>query len=888
MNTKLKDCLAGKTASYIRPFLWYTGESRETIESELDAMLAAGIHEFTYENRGCNVFCTEPWFDLFGFILEAAKKRGMGVWMLDDSNVPTGYANGAIKREENKDLRIKCLRTVAIDVPGPADGALYLPAHTEVEKVFSVSAFRRKDRDGILLPEIIELTEKVKDDLCLLELPDGAWRVVFVFTVDSAKQGFYANYVSMVSKASCHKIIEEVHEKIYARFAQYFGNTFRGFFSDEPGFGNNDGQYSLANLQQQLGNNAYFALWGGELPELLAKKMAMPLEECVKYLPSLWFDVEGYSAKLRLAYMDSATELWKENFSCQLGSWCEAHNVLYIGHNLEDAGMHSRMGWGCGHFFRSMDGQSMSGIDIVLDQMTPGLADMPQFAGATAGRLEKNSAFYHYTLGKLGASHAHINPKMQNRALCEVFGGYGWTCGLSSMKRIFNYMLCRGINNYVPHAFSMMAPSVFNKAEARNLSVDELPPGYEPFFLPPNFNARGYNPQYAYFGSLIGYVQRCCHLLSQGVHKPDVAVYYNAEVDWINYGVKQDLDEVAKELTCKGFDFDFVPEDALDRLVVENNRFKVNQETWGAMLVPRADYLPDKLFRYLKKLGAAGVPVIFVDSYPIKLISGAGFKPFAGCKVARLEDLANAIEESCGRVLKIDGFSEDLRYYGLDCGASDVYFFHNEGRRTLECFVNATRRGGCVIYDPWLNVQYATEKSTKNGVKLHLQPGRMLVLAFGEDTEATEIYSAVAPVVEDIDVLWDIYMRKADEKDFVLLKSKSMAVSLNNLTNSTRLCAEFRYEGTIECSRPNARYLRIPTCGDCAEIWINGENCGVALGPDCWFNVAGKFTKGRNSIVIKTADNPSYVDRDPKGSARWGMCLPLMIHGFQGKIQLGF
>lgn len=42
--------------------------------------------------------------------------------------------------------------------------------------------------------------------------------------------------------------------------------------------------------------------------------------------------------------------------------------------------------------------------------------------------------------------------------MCEIFGAYGWGEGVSLMKWLTDHMLVRGINEFVPHAFSPAFP----------------------------------------------------------------------------------------------------------------------------------------------------------------------------------------------------------------------------------------------------------------------------------------------------------------------------------------------------------------------------------------------------------------------------------------------
>lgn len=70
--------------------------------------------------------------------------------------------------------------------------------------------------------------------------------------------------------------------------------------------------------------------------------------------------------------MNIVSKLYAENFCNQIGDWCRGRGVEYIGHVLEDNNVHARLGPGTGHFFRSLWGQDMSGLDVVLWQIVPG------------------------------------------------------------------------------------------------------------------------------------------------------------------------------------------------------------------------------------------------------------------------------------------------------------------------------------------------------------------------------------------------------------------------------------------------------------------------------------------------------------------------------------
>ena len=103
---------------------------------------------------------------------------------------------------------------------------------------------------------------------------------------------------------------------------------------------------------------------------------------------------------------------------------------------------------------------------------------------------------------------------------------------------------------------------------------------------------------------LMLYTERMAHALSGGVHVADVAVYYNAEAEWSGgkYMLQQ---EVCCALTRNQIDFDLIPQDVLAASECREGKLAVNEESYGALIVPYSQYLPkrvtDAISRLLRK-----------------------------------------------------------------------------------------------------------------------------------------------------------------------------------------------------------------------------------------------------------------------------------------------
>ena len=117
--------------------------------------------------------------------------------------------------------------------------------------------------------------------------------------------------------------------------------------------------------------------------------------------------------------MNCITRLYQKNFSEALGDWCREHGVLYTGHVIEDNNINSKTSVGAGHYFRAVSGEDIPGVDVVLDQIIPGMAEYPVLG--EVGYATINS----FTI-RCRSLHrrTHISVPKQKDALCAKFSAH--------------------------------------------------------------------------------------------------------------------------------------------------------------------------------------------------------------------------------------------------------------------------------------------------------------------------------------------------------------------------------------------------------------------------------------------------------------------------------
>ena len=102
MNEKITKLLNGKGGNYIFPFFWQHGEEEGVLRKYMEVIEKSNIKAVCVESRPHPDYCGPGWWHDMDIIMDEARKRGMKVWILDDSHFPTGFANGAMEKADSK------------------------------------------------------------------------------------------------------------------------------------------------------------------------------------------------------------------------------------------------------------------------------------------------------------------------------------------------------------------------------------------------------------------------------------------------------------------------------------------------------------------------------------------------------------------------------------------------------------------------------------------------------------------------------------------------------------------------------------------------------------------------------------------------------------------
>lgn len=833
----------GSGENYILPFLWMGGETHGEILHELRKIYECGIREVCLESRTHPDFAGPAWWEDLDVLMAEAKRLGMRIWILDDDHFPTGHANGRFAKTD-MGLRKTYLAERHADFMAGSSQGFYFRGQLEADaKILSILAVKRKDGDTteLAMEESMDLTDCIEGDFVFFQLPGKGIYRIFVFYTTQL-QGGREHYMNLIDSASVQILIDEVYEKHYDRYKEEFGKTFAGFFSDEPQLGNVCGY----DFGESLGREGHKVPWSLELELRLKKRWG---ERFSIRLTLLWYEGGKETAVARIAYMDEMTKLVYECFSGKLGSWCRERGAEYIGHIIEDNHADMYLGCSIGHYFREMKGQDMAGIDVVHHQIVPGHTGKKHQWAAWDGDGE----FFHFVLAKLAASSARYDREKKGRALCEIFGNYGWGMELYQMKWLTDHMLVNGINHFVPHAFSVTDPNPD---------------------CPPHFYAGGNNPQFPLFKELMKYMNRLCELFSHGTAASDIAVLYNAESVWSGRDCSS-IASACRVLSENQLLFDLIPEDFADtaRFSEESGFLEISGNAYAALVIPGCQVLSAKTGAFL--CGAAyrhHFQVYFAGELPSEDSCGEKLClwRYPHIHTCGPEELGNLLERY-RRISFSPGHKfPDLRMYCYHKEEGDVFFFFNESVYDTVCTeldLHEKNVERVLSYDG-LSGRILPWKAQEGKLRLILEPGQTAVLQPCKSADPSVVCpEKVREVVLDCDfeiTVVPFQGAKETEKVFFLAADEK----LPDLQRIWELCAsagEFVYRGSFyaDFAGNEAVYIKLPVCHNGAAVAVNGVPVGAVLSSGGRLPMDLYLKKGRNSLEIRIPNTLIWKRQDP-------------------------
>ncbi len=877
MDKQLREAISGKMIHYQQPFFGVSEkDTEESLRERISQLYDHGIFSMVleYGKTSGSVFeapkFDDDWWERLGYITKICKELGMTFWIQDAVPFPTGSANGSFQEEKNKFKSKKFIIERHTDIKGPIQD-VYLSVNklmnaiqgnvleavknvSEVPNRFLYAAALRHSEDGggYESASAIDLTDKVVNGVLRADFGSGVWRL---FIAAETYSGGRRHFMNLLDEESVRVQIDSVHTPHYERLKKEIGKTWRGFFYDEPELGNLEG-YVFDCLPGKSYHGMNIPLpWSKYLPFLLEKRLGSKLAEL---LPCLWYDCGDTTYIVRHAYMDILTELVAKHYNGQVYQWCEERGIAYIGHVLEDENSHTRLGCGAGNFFRVQEGQHMAGIDVVGNQIWPGL----DFKGMSwYGAIDGDGEFYHYGLAKLGASAGHIDPKKLGRSVCEFLAVYGKVSGTRIRKFIIDHLLVNGINNLIPADAGLYNNARFSR-------------------------------------KLNEYTDRMCHILNFGEHVAPVAVLYHADAEWS--GEFQYFHKPAKELATHQIDYDVIPKDVFIHKEyygtrLEKGKLIVNKEKYSALVIPYSQRIPKEVADLIQDAEKARFPVYFVDKHPEGFCENTKKLPqeIYSCRVIPLNRLAEGLRKDQIFEISTSNDQHYLRYLHYRRGNLELYLFHNEEPvDEIDTVVSVPTIKPVRVYDVMENRISIPDVRLKKGITeipLRLGQYESKLFLFGKELEAlsaVEISDAMADLSskttdlnstmpdlkigvadrsggKELHANWSISFESLDSTPSPKSFSSEKLFDIGAIGRFPNFYGKIIYRTKFTVGAQLPRMLSLGRVSECAELSVNNEYLGAAVAEPYSFVLGSAVKKGINELkVVVTSNISRSMDTD--------------------------
>jgi hypothetical protein len=567
-------------------------------------------------------------------------------------------------------------------------------------------------------------------------------------------------------------------------------------------------------------------------------------DDYVKYIPFLWY-YGSVSPKFRNDYMNIVADLYSESFSQRVGKWCHDRGLLYTGHVLEDNNLHSRLGDGPAHYFRSQQGQNMPGVDIVLHQIMPGFADIN--LGAYGANLYDNE-FYHYILGKLNSSAAHTYKEYDKKAMCEVTIGYGFAEGSQLAKWLFDYLLIRGTNFFVPGAIRPVFPDRLHAPHWGDNS--------------------GKDPQVYGYGKILDYTKKVLTVFDNTTHKANAAILYHAQAEWMSGSDYTLMQAPAKVLYDNHIDFDILSDDLLDQIIVENGKIKILEE-YDCLVVPYAKLLPERIIGQLNKIKKNGADIIFTDGLP------------ENCKcefnVVKLNEVANYFTEKGYVDISIDSARLLRHYHAVDGDGKHAYMFFNESvNEVFDGVIRTGNKGNYNVYDFMTNKHYCG----KDDINIRLEPYQSCIVVYEEDRGFDAYVNYDKLDSQKLNAEFTVKCYSINNMAECINEFKT--TELKAISASTpEFSGRIEYTAIINVDKARKTFIKFGNVGENAEVIVNGKSCGLLVCRPFIYDITDAVREGENQLLVNVYTTIANDQRDPIS-----MYVPMAPTGISGGVEI--
>ena len=427
------------------PFwFWNDDLSEKELLEQMDDFKVHGVHAFLIHPRA-GLPTSIGWLSdrmiyFMRFAIEKAAERDMWVILYDEGMYPSGSSSGQVVAE-NPRFRTRGLVCIDLEEAKNKNEVLGVrldkngePHLTEGQNLVAIVQRKKNGHRLAVVDRAVQEGYSLIRGLHFVEA-DPPRRDDHKEVAENSPPA-----ADILNPDAVACFIQLVYQRYYNEFGRHFGKTVKAIFTDEP---------SLLAKRAEPGMVPGTTGILGHINTFLGY-------DFTEHLAALWYDDEPDAGFHRRNYNRAIQARLGETFYHQISEWCSSHGICLTGHPMgpDDIG-HLR-------YFH------IPGQDIVWRYIEPNKPSSLEGEQSTQAKCA-SSAMIH--LGR-------------RRNANEFCGAYGHNFTFEEMKWLANWLIVRGCNLLIPHAFYY---------SIRGPRIDERPPDvgpnsswwqhYEPFAL---------------------------------------------------------------------------------------------------------------------------------------------------------------------------------------------------------------------------------------------------------------------------------------------------------------------------------------------------------------------------------------------------------------------
>ncbi len=571
-NKTLKDELFRCPGSEYRgtPFWAWNGKLEDdTLAWQIDMLKKMGLGGFHMHVRtGMDApYLDESFMGHVRFCVEQAKEKGMLAWLYDEDRWPSGSAGGIVTSAHPE----YAMQYLLFTTKPYAEGKEI----TDSRRGWGQRPLRRENGHLLAVYDIELNADGTLLSSKRISAQDPAHGVKWYAYIEHVTDDPWFNnhpYADLLKREAMAEFLHVTYDAYDREFHEDFGKTIPAIFTDEPTVARKIG-LSFAASQEDA-----FLPWTDILPEAFMKRSGCPIEDV---LPEMFWELpEGRLSRARYLFFDVTSELFTDSFFRQIGDWCRAHGLPFMGHLYGETPLRKQTPC-TGDSMRCYRHFDIPGIDMLND-------------------------FHEYNTAKQTQSIVHQEGKQG--MMSELYGVTGWDYDFRGYKLQGDWQAALGVTVRVPHLTWMTM-----KGEAKR----DYPAciGYQ-------------SPWWDQFAMVEDHFARLNTALTRG--KPDVrvAVVHPVESYWLYSGPAEQtaaqraqMDEQFEKLTeyllFGLIDFDFLCEATLPEQCEQGGApLNVGQMKYDTVIVCGCRTLRKTTLERLSAFRQAGGRLIFVGACP--------------------------------------------------------------------------------------------------------------------------------------------------------------------------------------------------------------------------------------------------------------------------------